>query len=133
MDTNIFSLLWEGRERAQLVQSLLLEARRAGSLVISGVTYAEMLANPAMQPEAVRKFLEDAEIEIDFSMASAVWEEAGLEFRRYAERRRRSGGGEARGVYADFIVGAHAMVRADRLFTLDKGRYERDFPELASL
>ncbi len=130
VDTNVFSIMWEGRERAQLAESLLLEARRAGSLIVSAVTYAEMMANPAMQPDAVQKFLHDAKIDVDFAMGFAVWEEAGLRFRRYAERRRRSGGGEARGLLADFVVGAHALLRSDRLLTFDLRRYEKDFPEV---
>ena len=30
----------------------------------------------------------------------------------------------------DFIVGAHALLMADRFLTLDQGRYSKDFPEL---
>jgi hypothetical protein len=31
---------------------------------------------------------------------------------------------------ADFVVGAHALLLADRLMPLDAARYSRDFPEL---
>ena len=50
-----------------------------------------------------------------------------------AQRRRRSKGVEAKRMLADFIVGAHAMLRADRLFTLDNERYATAFPELTLL
>jgi predicted nucleic acid-binding protein len=30
----------------------------------------------------------------------------------------------------DFVVGAHALLQADRLVTQDEDRYARDFPDL---
>jgi len=30
----------------------------------------------------------------------------------------------------DFVVAAHALLRADRLMTLDASRYRQDFPKL---
>jgi hypothetical protein len=30
----------------------------------------------------------------------------------------------------DFIIAAHALLRADRLLTLDPTRYRQDFPKL---
>ena len=40
-----------------------------------------------------------------------------------------SRGGSVKRLLADFIVGAHALIRADGLLTLDAGRHAKDFPE----
>jgi predicted nucleic acid-binding protein len=65
-----------------------------------------------------------------FELDEPVWRQAAKAFAVYAERRRHSGGGGAKRLLVDFIIAAHAMLRADRLMTLDAGRYERDFPRL---
>jgi predicted nucleic acid-binding protein len=44
--------------------------------------------------------------------------------------RRNSGGGELRRLLVDFLIGAHAELRAERLLTLDPSRYTQDFPAL---
>jgi predicted nucleic acid-binding protein len=51
-------------------------------------------------------------------------------FAAYAKRRRRSRAGSPKRMMIDFMVAAHALLRADRLMTLDASRYRRDFPML---
>jgi len=53
---------------------------------------------------------------------------AGLAWRRYRER-----GGSRKRVVADFLIGAHAKERADRLFTRDAGFYRDYFDGLIVL
>jgi predicted nucleic acid-binding protein len=51
----------------------------------------------------------------------------------YAKRRRRSSCQGPKRLLADFIIGSHALSRADRFMTLDPKRYAPDFPELKLL
>jgi predicted nucleic acid-binding protein len=38
--------------------------------------------------------------------------------------------GPPRRLLVDFVIGAHALLRADRLLTLDTSLYKQDFPDL---
>jgi len=78
----------------------------------------------------VRTFLEVTCVVIDIRLQERLWLEAGLRFARYARRRRESFGEGPRRLLADFLVGAHALVQADRLLTLDPKVFRQDFPEL---
>jgi hypothetical protein len=92
--------------------------------------YAELLAHPSASQKFVDSFLADTNISIDCALEEPVWRHAATSFAAYAQRRRRSGGGTPKRLLVDFIVAAHALLRADRLMTLDASRYERDFPRL---
>ena len=89
-----------------------------------------MLAHPKASVAFVDDFLNETGIAIDFDLGEPVWREASVRFAKYAARRRASRGGSVKRLVADFIVGAHALLRADRLLTLDTSRYAKDFPEL---
>jgi hypothetical protein len=133
IDTNVLSALWSGEELASLVSEALNQAAADGGLVICAVVYAELLAHPKVKIDFVDDFLFTTGISIDFDLDESVWREASLRFAKYAARRRAARGGGTKRLLADFIVGAHALLRADRLLTLDKSCYSRDFPDLEQI
>jgi predicted nucleic acid-binding protein len=130
LDTNVLSAVWSKEASASRLVALLGEARQSGAVLVSGVVYAELLAYPNATEDFINDFLRETGIVLDLKFQDAVWIEAGRRFARYAARRRRSREGNERRVLADFLVGAHALLQADRLLTLDPGRYKKDFPEL---
>jgi hypothetical protein len=133
IDTNVLSALWSGENLASVVSEALYEAAADGGLVICGVVYAELLAHPKAKLDFVDEFLLSTGISIDFDLGEPVWREASRRFAKYAARRRAARGGGARRLLADFIVGAHALIRSDRLLTLDRSCYARDFPDLEQI
>ena len=130
LDTNVLSALWSGEPTAHGISTFLGEARAQGRLVICAPVFVEALAHPLMTPEIVEQFLGKTGIAVDFDLEEAIWREAASSFAAYARRRRRSAGDPAKRLLVDFIVGAHALCRADRLMTLDPRRYNQDFPNL---
>jgi predicted nucleic acid-binding protein len=130
LDTNILSALW-GRESPAPRIAAYLDA--AGALVISPIVYMESRAHPYVGHDQVDQFLETMRVAVDWMLEREVWELAAERFEQYASRRRGQGAGEAKRVTSDFVIGAHALLRADRLITLDQRRYRTDFPELILL
>jgi predicted nucleic acid-binding protein len=130
IDTNIVSAIWTAEPSAERIAGILARSSDAGALTIAAPAYAELLAYPGATPEFVDGFLDSTRAVVDFRLDEAIWREAGLRFANYAARRRLRRAGAPRRLLADFIIGAHALLRADRLLTLDVPLYARDFPEL---
>lgn len=111
----------------------LEESRQQGALLISPFVFAELHAYPGITESALQRFLEMTGIIVDHEIAKRVWTETAQRYANYATRRRQSSGITPRRILADFLIGAHALVQAERLLTLDADFYRRDFPELQLL
>jgi predicted nucleic acid-binding protein len=108
----------------------LSRARAEGALAVSAPVFVELSAIPTGSPQRIEALLREMNIAIDFDLGEDVWQLAATSFAAYAVRRRRSAGGFAKRLPADFVIAAHALLRADRLMTLDASRYSKDFPNL---
>jgi hypothetical protein len=133
IDANILSSIWANEPTAEMVVEQLGKAKQEGALLISPFAFAELHAHPNVPAGSIRVFLNETGIVIDYKLEERVWTEAGLRFARYAARRRKAMGEGPRRILADFLIGAHALVQAERLLTLDPKRYTQDFPELRLL
>jgi predicted nucleic acid-binding protein len=129
LDTNIVSPIWAGAPTAATIIAQLLKVRAEGALVISGPVFVELAAVPGLSVP-VRNALSEMGVTIDFEMGEDVWQLAATTFSSYATRRRRSGGGSPMRLLPDFVIAAHAVIKADRLMTRDANRYDVDFPNL---
>jgi predicted nucleic acid-binding protein len=130
LDTNILSALWSNEASAGSIAKSLGEAKQDGAIVLSGVVYAELLAYPGATEGFVNQFASETGIALQFRCEDEVWIEAGRRFAVHVNRRRRSKADAPKRLIADFLVGSHALLQADRLMTLDASRYEKDFPDL---
>jgi predicted nucleic acid-binding protein len=98
--------------------------------VVCAPVYVELLAHPLVSPDFVDRFLAETGIAVEFDLDESIWRKAAEGFVAYARRRRRAHGSSPKRLLSDFIIAAHALLRADRLLTLDPTRYRQDFPKL---
>lgn len=133
IDTNVLSAIWSKENSLGTILEKLDQAIAEGALAICPVVWAEAHAYPGISANDIERFLQATDITVDFRLEQQVWQQAAERFRAYATRRRKSNGDSPRRLLTDFLVGAHALVQADRLLTLDAGIYRRNFPELPLL
>jgi hypothetical protein len=130
IDTNVFSAIWSAEASVPALLLKLNAAKAEGALLVCPAVYAELQAYPQMTASLVHAFLIATDVRVDYRLQEKVWEEAGQRFARYSDRRRQVGGESPRRFLTDFLIGAHALLQAEKLLTLDQGIYRRNFPEL---
>jgi predicted nucleic acid-binding protein len=130
LDTNILSAMWSREPSTPRLAFALDKAMQQGTLVLSPPAFAECLAHPFFTEAQIESFLADTGITVELRLLDEVWPLAGRRYRQYAERRRQFHAEPPRRILADFLVGAHALLQADQLITLDVKFYRTNYPEL---
>ena len=130
LDTNTLSPVLSASPESEQIIAQLLRVRSEGALVISGPVFVELSAIPGIDFERTEETLRKISAAIDFDLGEDVWRLVANRFSAYANRRRRSGGGQTKRLLADFVIASHALLQADRLMTRDASRYAQDFPSL---
>lgn len=130
IDTNAISALWSNEPASHAIADRLDLARETGGLAISAPVHAELRAHPTAGDAFIDGFVQETDIRVDLRLDAKVWRRAGDACAAYATHRRNSGGREPKRRLVDFRVGAHALLDAGRLLTLDPARYRTAFPAL---
>ena len=115
-------------EHGTEAEERLARSAGVGALVVSPTVVAELGAYFGREFE-LKVFLRDTGLKlVPFGLASLH-----LAGQTWKASRRKGGAapdGRSDQVMADFLVGAHAMLHAERLLTRDRGFYRACFPKL---
>jgi predicted nucleic acid-binding protein len=134
IDSNIIVALWRSDDQLNRIATKLLgQAGKQDSLVISAPAYAELMGDPNRTEIELNKFFRDTGILVDWTLDETVWREAGIAYQGYVRRRRSGVGAAPRRILADFLIGAHALVRKSALLTFEQRLYAAAFPALTIL
>ena len=124
VDTNVLLDVFLPDQRyVQQSRRRLRSAYDSGDILVCDIVYSELV--PAF---GSRADLDDALRSLNATVSpidTDIAYEAGMRWFRY-----RQAGGTRKRILADFLIGAHALVKADSFLTRDGGFYSSYFPEL---
>ena len=131
IDSNVLAALRNNEDPHNMTAVELLGlTRKQGNLVVCAPVYFELMAGPLREEAAMDEFFAETGITVEWKIEESIWREAGRAYGSYARRRIRRGSGSPRRGLADFIIGAHALVRGYTLLTLNARDYTAAFPKL---
>jgi hypothetical protein len=124
VDTNILlDVFLPDKEFGEKSSEYLERAFHEGSLIINEIVYAELAPQFSSQRLLDKTLLKLGIRILPIDRETAYT--AGIAWQQY----RRAGGKRER-IISDFLIGAHALVHADRLLTRDRGFYKISFKNL---
>jgi predicted nucleic acid-binding protein len=127
VDANIFlDVLTGSPQEIRIAQSALRQAGRAGALIASTVTYAEVAAQFPSKARS-KDFFDLLSCKVQVLDENAAFL-GGHFFDEYKQR-----GGKRSRILADFLIGAHAQLNADRILTRDTRFFGPNFPRLKAV
>ena len=127
VDTNIFLDVFLPDERFAADSAKLLKlAYDEGALIICDIVYAELV--PQFED---RQRLNNTLAAINVSLSSVDADVAFLAGEKWGLYRKSRG--KRQRIITDFLIGAHATIKAERFLTRDRGFYKSYFPELEIL
>jgi predicted nucleic acid-binding protein len=127
VDANIILDILTGTPQVgQQAELALRNAKNAGAIVISAVAYAEVAAQFPAKGIADRFFST-----ISCNVEPLDEESAFLAGRFFDDYKQR--GGKRDRILADFLIGAHAQINANRLLTRDDRFFGATFPRLKAV
>ena len=124
VDTNILlDVFLPDKKFASGSSELLKLAYDEGALVICDIVYAELV------PQFEKRSMLDSTLStISVSLSSIDKDVAFLAGERWKVYSK--SGGKRKRIITDFLIGAHAMIKAERFLTRDRGFYKSYFSDI---
>ena len=127
VDTNVLlDVFLPDKRFAEQSARLLKLAYDEGALIICEIVYAELV--PQFSD---RHTLDSALANLNMAVLSSNTDIAFLAGERWGQYRKT--GGTRKRIITDFLIAAHATIKAERFLTRDRGFYKSYFPELVIL